>query len=344
MSRQEVPLREITTEEIWAEVQRLRNELATHNHLTSGVQQLTGQVSGILESPNFLTGSTGWQLLPNGNVEFGSGTFRGTIKATAGYFGDETNGVSIESTGLELTGTGFIRTASSGARIEIASNVMNIYDVNGLVGKIDGSATQAVFTASIDSSSDSRGLLIISNNTAGTVVAAQIDVKGNQTALSITNTGNNLAVTNLVEIIANSTHASRSVLLPALRITNWANGSGLYIASATAATGPSIFTTHGSSGSVIGWQLDFTHNSNNGNALFINKTGTGTGYALQIVQGGVKETNFKRIADLAGVSLYISDGTTPDGNLTGVVGDICFNGAGGLSYYCDTAGKNWTAM
>lgn len=60
--------------------------------------------------------------------------------------------------------------------------------------------------------------------------------------------------------------------------------------------------------------------------------------------GDTVETNFMRIGKFGTVTLFISDGTTPDGNLTGVVGDICLNGAGGLAYYCDTAGKNWTAM
>lgn len=43
-------------------------------------------------------------------------------------------------------------------------------------------------------------------------------------------------------------------------------------------------------------------------------------------------------------TLWLSiDGTTPDGNLTGVVGDMCFNGPAGRSFYCDADGANWTA-
>ena len=97
MSRQEIPLREITTEEVWAEVQRLRNELLTHNHLTSGVQQLTGQVSGILESPNFLSGSTGWQILPDGSVEFNDGTFRGVLEASSIHIPDQSTANSFHT-------------------------------------------------------------------------------------------------------------------------------------------------------------------------------------------------------------------------------------------------------
>lgn len=51
------------------------------------------------------------------------------------------------------------------------------------------------------------------------------------------------------------------------------------------------------------------------------------------------------VDDPAGtVTIYISDGTTPDGNLTGVQGDYCLNGPSGVPYYCDANGTNWTAV
>lgn len=128
--RTDIPLREITIEEIYQEVQRLKNELLTHNHLTSGSQILTGEVSGILQSPNFVSGSSGWQILPTGSCEFNTGTFRGTINATAGYFGDATNGVDISANGLTLTGTGYIRTAASGQRIRMKSGYIESFDSN----------------------------------------------------------------------------------------------------------------------------------------------------------------------------------------------------------------------
>lgn len=43
-------------------------------------------VSGFLQSSNFVSGSTGWQINSNGDVEFGSGTFRGDISAVTGTF------------------------------------------------------------------------------------------------------------------------------------------------------------------------------------------------------------------------------------------------------------------
>ena len=43
--------------------------------------------AGYLQSSNFVTGSAGWQLTAAGNLEASSGTFRGTITASAGTIG-----------------------------------------------------------------------------------------------------------------------------------------------------------------------------------------------------------------------------------------------------------------
>ena len=40
-----------------------------------------------MKSSNFVKGSTGWQILYNGDVEFNDGTFRGDLSATTGTFG-----------------------------------------------------------------------------------------------------------------------------------------------------------------------------------------------------------------------------------------------------------------
>jgi hypothetical protein len=45
---------------------------------------------------------------------------------------------------------------------------------------------------------------------------------------------------------------------------------------------------------------------------------------------------------LRGLTIWTSDGTTPNGNLSGFIGDICFGADGGKAYYC-TGTTNWTA-
>tara|TARA_Y100000310_G_scaffold121659_1_gene120410 strand:+ start:5757 stop:7649 length:1893 start_codon:yes stop_codon:yes gene_type:complete len=67
---------------------------------------------------------------------------------------------------------------------------------------------------------------------------------------------------------------------------------------------------------------------------------------LKIQQDGVTSTNFKKHIALDGLTIWISDGTTAEGNLTGVEGDICLNGGtgAGQTAFCDSAGTNWTDM
>lgn len=55
-------------------------------------------------------------------------------------------------------------------------------------------------------------------------------------------------------------------------------------------------------------------------------------------------TNFTKVQTMKSVTFYVSDGTTPNGNLTGVTGDICYNGPSGQSFYCSSSGTTWTGM
>ena len=64
---------------------------------------------------------------------------------------------------------------------------------------------------------------------------------------------------------------------------------------------------------------------------------------IEIVQDAVISTNFKMILNLAGQIIYVSDGTTPNGNLSGVAGNLCIGADSGKSYYC-TGTTNWTAL
>jgi hypothetical protein len=94
-------------------------------------------VDGFFQSNNYVAGVSGWKILPNGNVEFGNGNFRGTINATAGTFGQWTiSGNSFATTndniiigtnsGVSLT-TGFYNTFlgqnSGAATTEGSSNL-----------------------------------------------------------------------------------------------------------------------------------------------------------------------------------------------------------------------------
>lgn len=62
---------------------------------------IDGAVYGILQSGNFIEGSDGWRIQPNGDVEFNDGTFRGSISASSIDIPDAvtTNSFHVDSQG-----------------------------------------------------------------------------------------------------------------------------------------------------------------------------------------------------------------------------------------------------
>lgn len=69
--------------------------------------------------------------------------------------------------------------------------------------------------------------------------------------------------------------------------------------------------------------------------------------ALEMGQANLTITNFKKwiTEPNSDITIWISDGTTPNGNLTGVKGDICLNSsATGQIAYCTADGTTWTLL
>jgi len=66
---------------------------------TTGVEFKVDKVSGLsyIQSRNFVTGVSGWRIDSNGNVEFGSGTFRGSITGSSLTIG--TNAWHVDTSG-----------------------------------------------------------------------------------------------------------------------------------------------------------------------------------------------------------------------------------------------------
>jgi hypothetical protein len=64
---------------------------------------------------------------------------------------------------------------------------------------------------------------------------------------------------------------------------------------------------------------------------------------IKTLNNALVSTNFKKAALFNGVQIWTSDGTTPNGNLSGTTGDICLNGDSGKPYYC-VATTSWTAF
>ncbi len=193
------------------------------------------------------------------------------------------------------------------------------------------------------------------------------------TAFSVTNTGVFVTSTNhVVSFVADSATTGTVVSISAAGLTT---GHGLTItaagtivttgdalsviaANATTSTGVVRIAT---AALTTGAALAITANAlTSGSAIavassstdttahaLIKATNTGTGSIAALFGGAnvVTSTHFRRIITEtgSGVTIWFSDGTTANGALTGVAGDICLNAGSNKPEYC-TATTSWTAL
>jgi len=96
----------------------------------------------------------------------------------------------------------------------------------------------------------------------------------------------------------------------------------------------------------VGLLVNAFNASTSARGVKIDGSTTGTGLAIECTGFAKVSTNFTPYIKLGPLTIWISDGTAAEGNLTGVEGDICLNGGTGAGQmaYCDSAGTNWTDM
>jgi len=146
------------------------------------------QASGAMTSPNFVSGSAGWSLNSEGDLEANDGTFRGNIYASGGQIG----GFTIDATSLTavtggiITG-GTIQTDTSGLRIKLDGDDNSLKFMNGntvgakIVPFLLGSDLNATFTStnqnaqiSVGESSDNGVIHISATQDASPYGATEI--------------------------------------------------------------------------------------------------------------------------------------------------------------------------
>lgn len=59
--------------------------------------------------------------------------------------------------------------------------------------------------------------------------------------------------------------------------------------------------------------------------------------------GRIVSTHFTPVFKAKGLTFYVSDGTTPNANLSGNAGDVCFGADSGKAYKC-TSTTTWVAF
>lgn len=114
---------------------------------------------------------------------------------------------------------------------------------------------------------------------------------------------------------------------------------------ATAAGGAVLYVSStGTPAAATGYLAAFDNSgitaTNNPAAVFISQKGTAAALA---VTATVQATHFYKIMTANGVTLWMGDGNTANGALSGTAGDILFNGGSNKPEYC-TGTTNWTAL
>lgn len=152
---------------------------------------------------------------------------------------------------------------------------------------------------------------------------------------------------NTAAIMHDETHDGIGSSFPWTKVTlSSADGYGLVFAADNVTTGK--YLTIDGDALTTGSLAEFVSNSSETDArslvLIHNDNTAATGCVpLTITQDAESTTHFNKIISLSGVMLYISDGTTANGALSGTAGDICFNAGSNKPEYC-TGTTNWTAL
>jgi len=257
----------------------------------------------------------------------------GALTATSGVIGGWTvAATTISGSNIVLNSSGLIQTASSGQRIEIGNlgSGIQFYNTDGTsIATIQPTDSGTLFTST-------------SPNTASRMFQF----------ISLVQNGSDSNP--MVELQA----ADVSTGTVCIGITQKGDANAIDINLASSSIGRGIDITHLGDGIVGYFELN-NINANSHTVEIYNKGTNAAATALYVEQTIASvasaqfkntiatSTNFYRIMQFNGGgttrTLWISDGTTPNGNLSGTVGDVCFYGPSGQPFYC-TGGTNWTGM
>src|SRR3990167_3276872 len=274
----------------------------------------------------------------DGNMWLGGATF-----AVAPFSVSNAGVLTSANTSAVITGA-IIQTATSGSRVKLSSTGIQVYDSDQAneIGLIQSTESGVLFSST-------------SPNVAGRMFQH----------ISFLQEGSN---TNAMAYFqANDVSTGTKILdlrqqgdSDAFVITNTSSSGGRAINIAYSGNATEVVKILNDTASVIGLYVSNTFVSSNAYAAEFRSSGAGAAAGAVYIEGGVgsisplqvkqtnvTSTNFWKIMAFNGGgttrSIWISDGTTPNGNLSGTVGDICLYGPSGQPFYC-TGTTNWTAM
>lgn len=136
-----------------------------------------------------------------------------------------------------------------------------------------------------------------------------------------------------------------SMVPSGIYINSAQNGYGMLIAQNNATTNFSPLQTTNAG---LGGNLMINSNASSTTPALSLQNANGVIPVVSVLNSGTTGTgsHFTALFGLQGTTnvIWYSDGTTPNGNLTGVRGDLCINGSGGHLFWCSTSGTTWTQL
>lgn len=94
------------------------------------------KIANDIESSDYVAGSAGWRIDKTGQMEMNNAVFRGSLAAASGTFIGSMTAGSININNkftVDASGNTAIRSGTSGARMEIANNVIKVFDASGVL-------------------------------------------------------------------------------------------------------------------------------------------------------------------------------------------------------------------
>lgn len=340
-----------TVNSIYAKVATTAN--ATLTTITQGLTIAGNLVTSAYVADGYTAGLT-W-----------SSTDDNASKPKAGIFACTTGSGSYIILGTSNAyATGIVNIVSVGPDGDIAANRYSSTSTattqNVIFAQSDSLTTGKLgYFYSNSGDTNSRSLVSIVNDSSSATGTTALNIQQDSTGNSITITQAGALATNKDGLLVNCTGANTngntsamyvlqnnvSSTAPAIRVLHTGNGRGLSMtvsnttdnaldiiaSSMTTGRGASIYSNSSSASQFV--LLDLTSANSSATSMI----------PLAISNAASVSTNYKIMMYLGGIFIWKGSGITPNGNLSGGVGDICFGADSGKAYYC-TGTTNWTAM
>lgn len=316
--------------------------LITETTLTSGNGVRVLGTTGVLTTGGALfKADLSAAVAGNGFVAVTTGVYTGTGLLTLTAASATTGTIaSIAANGL-----------TSGIALSIASSATAITGAGRLlyVNHSGATGTSAILSEFISSSNDETIVLQVtanSNTTSTGVVTISATGLTSGTALSVTGGGANMTAGG--SVFAISMGAATDGIGFAVGSSGVYTGAGiLRITCAGATTGVGALITmngltSGAGLSIVSSSADTTAR---GLLSLTSSSSSATGAAGIKFTMAALSTNFRKLfyESNTGITVWMGNGTTGQGNLSGTAGDLLINGGTNKPEYC-TGTTNWTAL